>query len=85
MRVADITTFNQEYKGFILVENSEELESYIKKVLNGNPLSKFPGYRTNLREAIDSGESLVFNPYNDVSYFTLPKTAIIKNIRDNEA
>lgn len=84
MRVADITTFNQEYKSFILVENKEELESYIKEVLNGNPLSKFPGYKTNLREAIDNGESLVFNPYNDVSYFTLPKTAIVKNIRNNE-
>lgn len=65
--------FNQDYKGFIVIETAEELEQYIKEVLSKDFRSNLHGYRNNLRNSIKEGYQLAFNPYNYISYFTIPK------------
>lgn len=67
MKKANFTYNNQEYKGYIIIENKTDLKKY-KKIQNILFI-----YEDWLK-IINDGLTLVVNPMNGISYFCVPKT-----------
>jgi len=73
MKKANFHDNNQDYKGFIIIENLTELVNYKNDVSYGlqKESAVMASYYNALEESILKGKRIAINPINGVSYFTI--------------